>query len=123
VTGGHNSRVSLAALIAVKLGWPAPAAARGRLRRPEHRCQCRHEELIAARDWLTVHLLPPSANELNPLELVGHTWKINGQPGQAQHRLAHDAGDDPAQADAIPALRARRVPAHLDLAPFSDPDG
>ena len=68
-------------------------------------------ELIAARDWLTVYQLPPYAHELNPVELVwSHLKTIPGQPGQTQPRPAHRAGQDPAQADAIPARPPRRLP-------------
>ena len=66
--------------------------------------------LIAARDWLTVFRLPPYAHELNPVEQVWSHLALAGQPHQAQPCLAHRAGQDPAQADAVPARPARRLP-------------
>jgi putative transposase len=69
-------------------------------------------ELITARDWLTVCQLPAYAPELNPVEPVWSHLKqaIPGQPSQAQHRPAHRTGEDPAQADAIPARPAGGLP-------------
>ena len=68
-------------------------------------------ELIAARDWLTVCRLPPYAHELNPVERIWSAPQaVPGQPRQAQHRPADRAGQDPAQADAVPARPPRRLP-------------
>jgi hypothetical protein len=81
-------------------------------------------ELISARDRLTVYRLPPYAHELNPVEQV---WvapqALPGQPRQAQPRPAHRLGQDPAQADAVPARPSRRLPRQhrLDLTPFRNP--
>jgi hypothetical protein len=162
VTGGHNARVSLAALIAVRPGC------RPRLIYRVHRSR-RHgkdrrkgfaeadyarlldgahqqlggplvvgwdnlnvhvsaamRELVAARSWLTVFQLPPYAHELNPVELVwSHLKRPLANLAKRKHRPAHGAGQDPAQADALPAglLEGFLASTRLDLAPFSNPDG
>jgi DDE superfamily endonuclease len=68
-------------------------------------------DLVAARDWLTVYQLPPYARELNPGGTgVVAPEEIPGQPGETQHRPAHRAGEDPAQAHAVPARPPRRLP-------------
>jgi hypothetical protein len=96
VTGSHDARVSLAALIAVRPDCRSHRARRGdtregftetdyaRLQDAAHQQLSgaivgvrdnlnTHRsgamtELIAARDWLTVFRLPPYASELNPVE-------------------------------------------------------
>lgn len=157
MTGAHNTRVSLAALIAVKPGH------RPRLIYRVHRSRARgndrrkgfteakyaqlldgaHQqlggplaviwdnlnthvsaamsELIAARDWLTIFQLPPYAHELNPVELVWSHLKrsLASLPGQAQPRPADRAGQDPAQADAVPARAPRRVPGQHQARPHA----
>jgi hypothetical protein len=147
VTGAHNTRVSLAAIIAVKPGRRVRLIYRVRHGRGGGKDQRKgftetdyarlldaaHQQLggpvvlvwdnlnthvsaamkeqIAARDWLTVCQLPPHAHELNPAELgLVPPQEIAGQPGQTQPRPADRAGEDPAQANAIPARPPRRVP-------------
>jgi hypothetical protein len=147
VTGGHNTRVSLAALIAVKPGHRPRLiyrVHRGRAHGKDRRkgfteadyaglLDAAHQqlggplvvvwdnlnthlsaamtELICARAWLTVFQLPPYAHELNPVELVwSHIRRFPGQPGQARHRPANHAGENPPEADAIPARSPGWVP-------------
>ena len=63
--------------------------------------------LITARPWLTVFRLPPYVPELNPRRtgLVA-PQALAGHPHQTQHRRADHAGEDPAQAHAVPARPA-----------------
>jgi len=67
-------------------------------------------ELVTARGWLTVNQLPAYAHELNPVE-AGHTSK-RSLANLAKRNLtpAHRLGQDPAQANAVPARPARRLP-------------
>ena len=66
-------------------------------------------ELIAARDWLTVYQLPPYAPELNPVEAVwSHLKRSLANLAKTGHRRTRGAGQDPAQADAVPARPPRR---------------
>ena len=154
VTGGHNTRVSLAAVIAVKPGCRPRLIYRvhngsrtdrrkgftetgyARLLDDAHQqlggplvvvwdnlnthISAAMNELIAARDWLTVFQLPPYAHELNPVEagLVAPE-KITGQPRQAQPRPADRAGQDPAETDAVPARAPRRVPRQHQARPHT----
>lgn len=68
-------------------------------------------DLIAARDWLTVYLLPPYAHELNPVEPVWSHLK-RSLANLAKRNLAQLATliKTPAQTDAVPAQPARRLP-------------
>lgn len=67
-------------------------------------------ELAAARDWLSVCQLPPYAHELKSRRVgVVAPEKVTGQPGQTQPHPADRPGEDPAQADAVPA----RLPAQV----------
>ena len=101
VTGGHNTRVSLAALIAVRPGCrPRLIYRTHRERRGDKRkgftetgyarfLDAAHQQpdglnthtsramrqLIAARSWLTVFQLPAYAPELNPVEAVWSNLK------------------------------------------------
>jgi hypothetical protein len=157
VTGAHNTRVSLAALIAVKPGRRPRLIYRvhrgGRQGKDRRKgftetdyaavLDAAHQqlggplvvvwdklnthvsramaELIAARDWLTIFQLPPYAHELNPVELVWSHLKrsLASLPGQAQPRPADRAGQDPAQADAVPARAPRRVPGQHQARPHA----
>jgi DDE superfamily endonuclease len=58
--------------------------------------------LIAARDWLHVIRLPPYSPDPNPVE---HVWSRvkPGQPHRARHRSVGRGGEEPAQADPVPA--------------------
>ena len=79
------------------------------------------EELIAARDWLTVYRLPPYAHELNPVEPV---WSY------LKRSLANLAKRNLAQLTAPVKTRLKRMQYRpglldgflastgLDLAPF-----
>jgi hypothetical protein len=82
------------------------------------------DELIAARDWLTVYQLPPYAHELNPVELV---WS------HLKRSLANLAKRNLPQLTALVKTRLKRMqyrPAllegflaspGLDLTPFCNP--
>jgi len=81
-------------------------------------------ELIAARDWLTVYQLPPYAHELNPVELV---WS------HLKRSLANLAKRNLSQLTALVKTRLRRMQyrpglldgflasTRLDLTPFCNP--
>jgi hypothetical protein len=158
VTGGSNTRVSLAALVAVRPGCPPRLIYRvhyarragqrkgfteqdyARLLDDAHQqlggplvviwdnlsthVSRRMNELIAARDWLTVFRLPPYAPELNPVERV---WS------HLKRSLAELAKRDIPQLTALSKSRLRsmqRRPAlltgflaapRLDLSPFCNP--
>jgi hypothetical protein len=158
VTGGHNSRVSLAALIAVKPGQRPRLIyrvhrARGTGRRKgfteagfaalldaahqqlggplvlvwdnlNTHTSAAMNELIAARDWLTVFQLPPYAHELNPVEMVWSNLKRS---------LANLAKRNLAQLTALVKTRLRRMQyrpgllegflasTRLDLTPLCNP--
>jgi transposase len=109
VTGGHDTRVSLAALIATRPGCrPRLIYRTHRSRRGDKRkgftetdyarfLDAAHQqlrgpivlvwdnlnthvsrtmqELVTARDWLTIYQLPPYASELNPVEPVWSNLK------------------------------------------------
>ena len=67
--------------------------------------------LITARPWLTVFRLPPYAPELNPVEAVwSHLKRSLANLTKHKHRRADHAGEDPAQAHAVPARRPRWLP-------------
>jgi DDE superfamily endonuclease len=92
VTGGHNSRVSLAALIAVKQGRRPRLVFRAR--RGTHASKAMRE-LVAAWPWLTVFQLPAYALELNPVESAwSHLKRSLAKPRQARHRPAHRPGQN-----------------------------
>jgi DDE superfamily endonuclease len=145
VTGGHNTRVSLAALIATRPGHPVRLIYRTRTGHGKDQRKGFTEtdyarfldaalqqlggplvvvwdglnthvsramrELVAARSWLRVYRLPPYASELNPVEPVWSNLKRSlANLHQAGHRPADSAGEDPAQADAVPARPPRRLP-------------
>jgi transposase len=158
VTGGHNSRVSLAALIAIKPGQRPRLIYRVHRRRGTDRrkgftetgyarlLDAAHQqlggplvvvwdnlnthvsaamnELIEARDWLTVYRLPPYAHELNPVELV---WSC------LKRSLANLAKHNLAQLTTLVKTRLRRMQyrpvllegflasTKLDLSPFCNP--
>jgi transposase len=76
-------------------------------------------ELIAARDWLTVCRLPSYAHELNPVAGVVGTQTLPRQPGQARHRPADRAGQDPTQTDAVPSRPPRGFPRRHQARPHT----
>ena len=136
VTGAHNARISLAALIAVKPGHRPRLIYRVHRRRPHggdrrkgftetdyaalldaaHQqlggplvvvwdnlnthVSAAMNELIAARDWLTLFQLPPYAHELNPVELV---WS------HLKRSLANLAKRNLAQLTALVKTRLKRM--------------
>ena len=78
-------------------------------------------ELAAARDWLTIFRLPPYAHELNPVESVWSHLKrslANLAKRDISQLTAH-AGEDPAQADAVPACPPRRLPRRNQAGPHT----
>ena len=75
--------------------------------------------LVAARDWLTACRLPPYAHELNPVEPVWSHLKDPWPTWQTQPHPAHRPDQDPAQADAVPARPARRLPRQLRPGPHT----
>jgi transposase len=159
VTGAHNTRVSLAALICIKPGQRTRliyrvhrSRARGKDRRKgfteadyAQLLDAAHQqlggslvvvwdnlnthvsaamnELVAARDWLTVCQLPPYAHELNPVELV---WS------HLKRSLANLAKRNISQLTALVKTRLKRMQyrpglldaflasTRLDLTPFSN---
>ena len=69
-------------------------------------------ELIATRDWLTVFQLPPSAHELNPVELVWSYLK-RSLANLAKRNLAQLTAlvkTTAQETHAVPARPPRRVP-------------
>ena len=67
--------------------------------------------LVAARDWLTVYQLPSYAHELNPVEPVwSHLKRSLANLAKRNLAPAHRPGEDPAEADAVPARAPRRLP-------------
>jgi transposase len=130
VTGGHNTRVSLAALIAVKPGCRPRLICRVHRRRggTDKRkgfTETGYADLLdAARDWLTIFQLPPYAHELNPVELV---WS------HLKRSLANLAKRNISQLTALVKTRLKRMQyrpgllegflasTRLDLTPFCNP--
>jgi DDE superfamily endonuclease len=109
VTGGHNTRVSLAALIATRPGHPVRLIYRTRTGHGKDQRKGFTEnihvsramrELVAARSWLRVYRLPPYASELNPVEPVWSNLKRS---------LANLTKQDIGQLTALARTRLRRM--------------
>jgi putative transposase len=126
VTGAHNKRVSVAALLCTKPGHRPRLIYRvhhGGRRGKDQRSDVM-AGLIAARGWLTVYRLPPYAHELNPVEPV---WS------HLKRSLANLAKRNLAQLIALIKTRLKRMQyrpslldgflasTRLDLTPFYNP--
>jgi len=147
VTGGHDTRVSLAALIAVRSGCrPRLIYRTHRARRGDKRkgftetdyarfLDAAHQQLrgpvvlvwdgLNTRTSRAMRELIAAQDWLTVYQLPAYAPELNlagpetiaGQPSQARHQPADCAGEDPAPADAVPARPPRGLPRQAQTRP------